>query len=80
MFDLIYIDGEHHAASALEDAILAFPLLKVRCAPTRGVCALAPAVTCCAGSFLLNRTGRSGAPWFSTTTSVATLPPAPFQG
>ena len=29
VFDLIYVDGEHHAASALEDAILSFPLLKV---------------------------------------------------
>ena len=29
VFDLIYIDGEHHAASALEDAVLTFPLLKV---------------------------------------------------
>ncbi len=28
-FDLVYIDGEHHAASVLEDAVLAFPLLKV---------------------------------------------------
>ena len=28
-FDLIYIDGEHHAASVLEDAILTFPMLKV---------------------------------------------------
>ena len=27
-YDIIYIDGEHHAASALEDAVLAFPLLK----------------------------------------------------
>jgi predicted O-methyltransferase YrrM len=29
LFDVIYIDGEHHAASVLEDAVLAFPLLKV---------------------------------------------------
>jgi predicted O-methyltransferase YrrM len=28
-FDLVYIDGEHHAASVLEDAVLTFPLLKV---------------------------------------------------
>ena len=27
-FDFIYIDGDHHAASVLEDAVLAFPLLK----------------------------------------------------
>jgi predicted O-methyltransferase YrrM len=28
-FDIIYIDGDHAAASILEDAVLAFPLLKV---------------------------------------------------
>lgn len=27
-YDFIYIDGDHHAASVLEDAVLAFPLLK----------------------------------------------------
>lgn len=27
-FDIVYIDGDHRSASALEDAILAFPLLK----------------------------------------------------
>jgi len=27
-FDLVYIDGEHHAASVLEDAVLAFGLVK----------------------------------------------------
>ncbi len=27
-FNLIYIDGDHHSASVLEDAVLAFPLLK----------------------------------------------------
>lgn len=28
-FDVIYIDGEHFARNALEDAVLAWPLLKV---------------------------------------------------
>lgn len=27
-FDVIYIDGDHHSSAALEDAVLAFPLLK----------------------------------------------------
>lgn len=27
-YDFIYIDGDHHAKNALEDAVLAFPLLK----------------------------------------------------
>ena len=27
-FDVIYIDADHHSASVLEDAVLAFPLLK----------------------------------------------------
>lgn len=27
-YDFIYIDGDHHAASVLEDAVLSFPLLK----------------------------------------------------
>jgi predicted O-methyltransferase YrrM len=27
-YDIIYIDGDHHSWSALEDAVLAFPLLK----------------------------------------------------
>lgn len=27
-YDIIYIDGDHHSMSALEDAILSFPLLK----------------------------------------------------
>ena len=27
-YDFIYIDGDHHAAAVLEDAVLAFPLLK----------------------------------------------------
>ena len=27
-FDVIYIDGDHHAQQVLEDAVLAFPLLK----------------------------------------------------
>lgn len=27
-YDYIYIDGDHHASSVLEDAILSFPLLK----------------------------------------------------
>lgn len=27
-YDIIYIDGDHHAPSVLEDAVLAFPLLK----------------------------------------------------
>lgn len=28
-FDVVYIDGEHHAAAALTDAVLAFSLLKI---------------------------------------------------
>lgn len=28
MFDIIYIDASHHASNVLEDAVLAFPLLK----------------------------------------------------
>lgn len=28
MFDIIYIDGDHHTAAVLEDAVLAFRLLK----------------------------------------------------
>jgi predicted O-methyltransferase YrrM len=27
-FDVIYIDADHHSASVMEDAVLAFPLLK----------------------------------------------------
>jgi predicted O-methyltransferase YrrM len=29
MFDIVYVDGDHHAVNVLEDAILAFRLLKV---------------------------------------------------
>ncbi len=27
-YDIIYVDGDHHAVSVLEDAVLSFPLLK----------------------------------------------------
>lgn len=29
VFDFIYIDGDHHSANVMEDAVLCFPLLKV---------------------------------------------------